>query len=257
MKSAPGAPEPLGATLTDQGLNVAVFSAHASAVFFCLFDEAGEREIARVPLEARTGDVFHGLIEGVAKGALYGLRVDGPFEPEHGHRFDLSKLLADPYSALIDRPYKLHPSMFQRGVDSGAFAPKSIVAVLEPVEPGRQRAPWGQTILYELNLRAFTRLDPAIPEKLRGTFAGLAHPKAIAHLADLGVTTVEIMPADAFADERHLPPLGLTNAWGYNPVLLGVPDPRLAPGGWAEVRATTDALHAAGTRGHSRYRSQS
>jgi glycogen debranching enzyme GlgX/4-alpha-glucanotransferase len=246
VKSAPGAPEPLGVTLNEDGVNVAVFSAHASAIYFCLFDESGDHEVARIALEGRTGDVFHGAISGVAAGARYGFRADGPFEPQNGHRFDVSKLLADPYAALIDRPYKLNAAMFERGADSGPFAPKGIVASLEPQEPGRQRAPWAQTILYELNLRAFTHLDPAIPENLRGTFAGLAHPKSIAHLAGLGVTSVEIMPADAFVDERHLPPLGLTNAWGYNPVFLGAPDPRLAPGGWAEVRSATDALHAAG-----------
>ena len=246
MKSGPGAPEPLGVTLTEDGINIAVFSAHASAIHFCLFNGAGEQEIARIALAGRTGDVFHGSIEGVLAGARYGLRADGPFQPEHGHRFDLSKLLADPHAALIDRPYKLHPSMFERGVDSGAFAPKSIVAALNPAEPGRRRIPWASTILYELNLRGFTRLDPEIPPTMRGTFAGLAHPKAIAHLTSLGVTSIEIMPADALVDERHLPPLGLTNAWGYNPVILGAPDPRLAPGGWAEVRQATDALHEAG-----------
>ena len=103
-----------------------------------------------------------------------------------------------------------------------------------------------QLVIYELNLRGFSRLNPAVPESARGTFAGLAHPASIAHLAALGVTAVEIMPADPFVDERHLPPLGLANAWGYNPVVFGSPDPRLAPGGWAEVRAATDALHAAG-----------
>ena len=99
-------------------------------------------------------------------------------------------------------------------------------------------------------------LNPAVPEGARGTFAGLAHPASIAHLAELGVTTVEIMPADAFVDERHLPPLGLSNAWGYNPVVFGAPDPRLAPGGWAEVRAATDALHAAGMEVDPRRRPQ-
>jgi glycogen operon protein len=245
VNSGPGAPEPLGVTLLAEGVNVAVYSAHASAIHFCLFDEH-DHEIARVALSGRTGDIFHGSVEGVSEGARYGLRADGPFEPWHGHRFDSSKLLADPHAARIDRPWRLHPSMFERGADSGAFAPKSVVVSMRPSEPGRQRIPWAKTVLYELNLRGFTRLDPQIPENQRGTFAGLAHPKAIAHLANLGITSVEIMPADAFVDERHLPALGLTNAWGYNPVFLGAPDPRLAPGGWAEVRQATDALHEAG-----------
>ena len=241
-----GAPEPLGVTLTPNGVNVAVFSAHAERIEFCLFDAAGERQTECLALPGRTGDVFHGAISGVAAGARYGLRAIGPFDPARGHRFDGSKLLADPYAAALDRPYKLHPAMFERGADSGPVAPKAIVAALAPAEPGRLRIPWARTILYEVNLRGFTRLHPEIPEALRGTFAGLAHPRAIAHLAGLGVTSVEIMPADAFCDERHLPPLGLTNAWGYNPVILGAPDPRLAPGGWAEVRQATDALHEAG-----------
>ena len=245
MNSGPGAPEPLGVSLIAEGVNIAVFSAHASAIYFCLFDEH-DHEVARIALPGRTGDIFHGAVEGVSEGARYGLRAEGPFEPERGRRFDSSKLLADPHAAEIDRPWRLHPSMFERGVDSGAFAAKSIVAALRPSEPGRQRIAWAQTVLYELNLRAFTRLDPQIPESQRGTFAGLAHPRSIAHLVGLGVTSIEIMPADAFVDERHLPALGLTNAWGYNPVFLGAPDPRLAPGGWAEVRQATDALHAAG-----------
>ena len=246
MNIGAGAPSPLGVSLTAAGINVAVFSAHADAIHLCLFDDSGEHETARVALTRGADDIFHGAVAGVSAGARYGFRADGPFAPERGHRFDASKLLADPHAALIDRPYKLHPAMFERGVDSGAAAPKSIVAVPLSTASGGHRIAWARTILYELNLRAFTRLDPEIPEPLRGTFAGLAHPKAIAHLAGLGVTSVEIMPADAFVDERHLPPLGLTNAWGYNPVVLGAPDPRLAPGGWEEVRLAVEALHSAG-----------
>ena len=136
--------------------------------------------------------------------------------------------------------------MFAFGEDSGPDAPKAIAGAPPAAEPGRKRVAADLLIIYELNLRGFSRLNPAIPEHARATFAGLSHPASIAHLAKLGVTAVEIMPADAFVDERHLPPLGLSNAWGYNAVVFGAPDPRLAPGGWAEVRAATDALHAAG-----------
>jgi len=246
VKIVSGVAEPLGVTLTERGVNVALYSAHAKAAYFCLYDEAGAHEVARFGLTLQSGEVYCAAIEGVRAGARYGFRVDGPFDPARGHRFDASKLLADPWGAALDRPYQLHASMFEFGADSGPFAPKSIVLAPGVHESGRQRVAWSQTILYELNLRAFTRLDHEIPAAARGTFAGLAHPRSIAHLAKLGVTSVEIMPADAFVDERHLPPLGLTNAWGYNPVVLGVPDPRLAPGGWADVRAATDALHGAG-----------
>jgi glycogen debranching enzyme GlgX len=190
--------------------------------------------------------VLRGVAPGFGAGARYGFRVEGPYDPSRGARFDASKLLADPYAWRFDRPFRLHPSMFAFGDDSGPFAPKAIAGAPPAGEPGFKRVPAEALIIYELNLRGFSRLNPAIPETQRGTFAGLAHPASIAHLTALGVTAVEIMPADVFVDERHLPPLGLSNAWGYNAVVFGAPDPRLAPGGWAEVRAATDALHAAG-----------
>jgi glycogen debranching enzyme GlgX/4-alpha-glucanotransferase len=242
-----GVAGPLGVTLVADGVNVAVYSAAAESIEFCLFDETGQREIARVALPERTGDIRHGFIAGVKPGARYGLRAHGPFAPEHGQRFDASKLLTDPYAFALDRPFKLHGSMFERGADSAGFTPKCLVVANDPIgERGHARIPWSETIVYELNLRGFTQLHPGIPEAQRGTFAGLAHPAAIAHLAKLGVTAIEIMPAHAFVDERHLPPLGLENAWGYNAIAFGAPDPRLAPGGWREVRQATDALHAAG-----------
>jgi glycogen operon protein len=243
-----GAPAPLGVVLTPRGGYVAVYSAHASAVYFCLYDEDGERETARVRLHADANGVHSASIDNLGPGARYGLRADGPFDPLRGNRFDVSKLLADPYAAAFDRPFRLHESMFAFGVDSGPHAPKAIAQpiALAPAAPGRQRIPWNRTVIYEANLRGLTKLRDDVPETARGCFAGLADSHVIAHLSALGVTTVEIMPADAFVDERHLPSLGLANAWGYNPVVLGAPDPRLAPGGWAEVRAATDALHAAG-----------
>ena len=246
MTDDPRAGQPAGVTLTADGVNVTVFSAHAEAVHFCLYDETGTIETDRVRLERGDGELFSGAVAGVRAGARYGLRVEGPFDPQRGHRFDAAKLLADPYAYALDRPFALHASMFEFGADSGPHAPKSIVGAPAPQPPIARRFPMGETILYELNVRGFTRLNPDVPEADRGAFAGLAHPSAIEHLSRLGVTSVEIMPADAFVDERHLPPLGLTNAWGYNPVILGAPDPRLAPGGWAEVRRATDALHAAG-----------
>jgi glycogen operon protein len=246
MSGANDAAAPLGVVLTPRGAEAAVYSAHASALYFCLYDATGTHEIQCVRLHADGSGVHRASIDGVGPGARYGLRADGPFDPLRGARFDMSKLLADPYAVAFDRPFRLHPSTFAFGVDSGPFAPKAIALSLEPGEPGRLRAPSERTVVYEANLRGLTKLRGDVPEAARGCFAGLAHQSVIAHLGALGVTTVEIMPADAFVDERHLPPLGLANAWGYNPIVLGAPDPRLAPGGWAEVRAATDALHAAG-----------
>jgi glycogen debranching enzyme GlgX/4-alpha-glucanotransferase len=239
-----GAKGGLGVVVSPRGLEAALDLPNAEGMSLCLYE--GDREVFRAAMPREEGGFFRGLAPGFGAGARYGFRVEGPFDPGRGARFDASKLLADPYAWAFDRPFRLHPSMFKFGDDSGADAPKAIAGAPPSGEPGHKRVAADSLVIYELNLRGFSRLNPAIPESARGTFAGLAHPASIAHLAALGVTAVEIMPADAFVDERHLPPLGLSNAWGYNAVVFGVPDPRLAPGGWAEVRAATDALHAAG-----------
>ncbi len=254
-----GSPEPLGATPDQHGVNFAVFSANATGIDICLYDETGEREVARIALAERSGDVWHGHIAGVTEGARYGLRAHGPFTPAAGHRFNPAKLLLDPYAAAIDRPLRLHPSMFgyQRGApdadltrddtDSGPFMPKAIVAAPEAsLHAAAPLCGWPQTVVYELHVRGFTQRHPQVPEPVRGTFAGLADPAAIAHLQSLGVSTVELMPAAAWVEERHLAELKLHNAWGYNPVGWMAPEPTLAPGGWAEVRAAVDALAATG-----------
>ncbi len=250
-------PEPLGVTPSGDGVNVAVFSANASAIEFCLFD--GDREVRRVRLRNRTGDVFHDHVPDVAIGARYGLRAHGPYHPAEGHRFNPAKLLLDPYAMAIDRPFELHASMFDYragsaadnlspdDTDSAPFMPKGIIlgpraarALSSPITP------WSDTVLYELHVRGFTIAHPDIPPPLRGRFAALAHPAAIEHLLRLGVTTVEIMPAAAWIEERHLAALGLRNYWGYNPVTFMAPDPGLAPAGWEGIRAAVGALASAG-----------
>ncbi len=246
-----GSPEPLGASVNAAGVNFAVWSASAVAIEVCLFDETGQVETTRHSLPGRTGPVFHGLIPGVAAGARYGLRAHGPFDPARGQRFDADKLLVDPYALELDRSFAFDAALLAQpqGVDSAAILPKAVIRAAGDL-PGTPAPPpviaWGEMVIYEASVRGFTRLHPDIPPALRGTFAGLGHPAAIAHLAALGVTCLELMPAAAWIDEPHLAALGLTNAWGYNPVALMAPDPRLAPGGWAEVRAAVDALAAAG-----------
>ncbi|CAH2600328.1 4-alpha-glucanotransferase [Rhodovastum atsumiense] len=250
---AEGRPEPLGVVPEEDGVNVAVFSAHAEAVEICLFDATGEIELARLRLPGRTGAVFHGYLPGVAPGARYGLRVHGPWQPAQGHRFNPAKLLLDPHAAAIDRPFRLDRALFDPPdaarpdpIDSAPVMPKGIV--LPPPDPIAPRPPfdWSRAVIYELHVRGFTMRHPDIPVEQRGTFAGLAHPAAIAHLRRLGVTAVELLPSAAWIDERHLPALGLTNYWGYNPASFLAPDPRLAPGGWAEVRSAVAALQQAG-----------
>jgi len=250
----PGSPEPLGVTAIEGGANVAVFSANATAIELCLFDAAGDTETARVALPARTGDVFHGFVAGIGPGTRYGLRAHGPWDPRHGHRFNPAKLLVDPYATAIDRRFALHAA--HRGTspggstrddaDSAPFVPKAIVAGPMPAAARGPRVPWQDTTVYELHVRGFTKAHPAIPAPIRGTCAGLAHPESVAHLVKLGITTVELMPLAAWVDERHLPPLGLANYWGYNPVALMAPDPGLAPGGMGELAACVAALHGAG-----------
>lgn len=243
-----GRPEPPGLSADAAGANVAVVAPQASAVFLCLFDAAtGDREVARLRLPARTGDVWHGHVAGLAPGARYGLRAEGPWDPARGLRFDPAKLLLDPWATALDRPFRQHPALLRRGADTAAHVPKAILPA--PLPPPPLPPPPAQgtpRLIYEMHVRGFTRLHPGIPHAIRGTCAALAHPAAIAHLRRLGVTHVELMPLAAGIDERHLPPLGLTNHWNYNPVALLAPDPRIAPGGMAEVRAAIAALRAAG-----------
>ncbi len=254
IRPGPGRPEPLGVTPDADGVNVAVFSAHAEEIVLCLYDAAGEAEQSRVSLPERTGDVFHGHVPGVKPGTRYGLRARGPWAPRDGHRFNDAKLLLDPYATAVDRPFALDPSMFDAPPgahepdrrDSGAAMPKAIVGTPDPAPAWAGAPAWERTSIAEVHVRGFSMLHPGVPQPLRGTFAGLASPAGLAHFAALGITTVELMPAMAWADERHLGPLGLTNYWGYNPVAFLAPDPRLAPGGWAEVREAVTALHGAG-----------
>ncbi len=250
-----GLAETLGVSMMDGGINVAVHAGQADAVAICLFDEA-DREVDRLRLPGRTGDVFHGHVPDVAIGTRYGLRAFGRWAPAEGHRFNPSKLLIDPWAKAIDRPLQLHPLLFDRDHplpdDTATLVPKGLVGAW-PVSPphgdthtARPAFDWDRQIIYELHVRGFTMTHPDIPPGIRGTFAALGHPASINHLVRLGITTVELMPSAAWVDERHLPQLNLSNYWGYNPVAFLAPDPRLAPGGWPEVRAAVDALHAAG-----------
>jgi glycogen operon protein len=239
-----GASEPLGVHLTPGGASIAIPAPGAEAIDLCLFDASGQVETARYRLAGRTGDVFHGVVAGLGEGTRYGLRAHGPFMPERGLRFDPAKLLLDPWARAIDRPFTPHPSLTAHGADSAAAMPKAILTRSLPDLPPPIIA--GPRVIYELHVRGFTRAHPAVPEAIRGTFAGLAHPAAIAHLKRLGVTHVELLPVAAWADEPMLAPRGLTNYWGYNPVGWLAPDPRLAPGGMVEVRAAVAALAAEG-----------
>ena len=241
-------PQP-GVVADAAGVQVGIVAPDASAVEFCLFE--GTEEVARHRLTERTGDLWHGHVPGIAPGARYGFRAHGPWAPGEGHRFNPAKLLVDPWATAIDRGFRLHPALFDTGerpdaTDSAPHVPKGIVAAPAPPQASPPAIPHGPRVIYEAHVRGFTMRHPAIPEAIRGTFAGLAHPAAIAYLQALGVTHLELLPVAAGVDERHLPPLGLTNYWNYNPVGWMIPCPRLAPGGMAEVREAVEALRAAG-----------
>ncbi|MEW5421080.1 glycogen debranching protein GlgX [Amorphus sp. 3PC139-8] len=251
----PGKPEPLGVTVEASGLNVAVVAPDAEAIEVVLFDEDGETRIGSAILPARRGAIHCGLVKGYGAGARYGLRAYGPYQPERGLRFNPAKLLVDPYARALDRPFQ-HDPRLSGSTDEGApdpvdtadLVPKAIAtapsrASTRPFQVSRLDRP---PLVYELNVRGFTRTHPQVPEDIRGTIAALGHPAVTEHLSSLGVTTVELMPIMAWIDERHLPALGLANAWGYNTLAFMAPDPRIAPGGIDEVRKAVATLHAAG-----------
>ncbi len=243
------APSPLGAVPQEGGTDFAVWSEQAQAISVALFSADGDQEIGRVRLERGDDFIHRAFVRGVGPGARYGLRADGPYAPSMGDWFDPDKLLVDPYAQQLDRPFQYDPRLTEaRGAcgDTAPLVPKAIVPfLLPPLAPKPPLFPPGG-LIYELSVRAFTLRHPEVPPAQRGTLAALAHPAVLAHLTRLGVDAVEVMPITPWIDERHLAPLGLRNAWGYNPVCFMALDPRLAPGGVMELRETVSALHQAG-----------
>ncbi len=215
-----------------------MFSKHGTKVSICVFDEKGEHRHA---LKQRDGDVNFGFIKGIKAGTRYGFRVEGPWAPELGLRYDATKLLVDPYAWALDQPFTYHSDLTVRGADTAALVPKCIAQ--KPLPDVPQLPKHKPEFIYELPVKAFTKLHPEISEAKRGRVAALAEPAIIKHLKTIGVDTVELMPITAWIDERHLQPLGLHNAWGYNPIQFFAPDPRVAPGGLVEIRDTVAVLH--------------
>ncbi|MBH0113980.1 glycogen debranching protein GlgX [Novosphingobium sp. YJ-S2-02] len=232
----------LGAWVSDGATRFAVRAPRAAQVWLCLFGEAGEERHTM----AREGEVWAIAMPGNLAGARYGYRAEGAWAPEQGDWFDPSKLLVDPYARELDRRFVQFPALAEYGTDTGEIVPRAVVPA--PARNPEKEAPRFRRggLVYEINVRAFTMLHPEVPEPLRGTVAALAHPVIVAHLQRLHVSAVELMPVVAWIDERHLPPLGLVNAWGYNPVAMMALDPGLCPGGVEELRETVAALHEAG-----------
>ena len=221
-----GEPDVLGATLRSDGVNFALYSAHAEAVELCLFDASGTEEQSRGFLPERSGDVWHGFLPGAGEGLLYGYRVHGPYAPGLGHRFNPAKLLLDPYARALHGQLREAPALYgyrmgaddetPDGRDSAPFMPKArVVSLAEPAAPG-PRTPWPDTVIYEMHLKGFTQRHPAVPERDRGMLAGLRCDAVIDYLRSLGITAVELLPVHAFASEAFLRDRGLVNYWGYN-----------------------------------------
>jgi isoamylase len=261
----PGSPRPLGATWNGEGVNFALFSENATAVQLCLFDEATAGvPTATITMAERTDNVWHAYLPDVRPGALYGYRVDGPYEPTAGHRFNHSKLLIDPYAKAVSGPIRWSDDLFGYRIgdeqedlsfdsrDSAGAMPKCLV-----VDPSftweddrAPNTPWNQTVIYETHVRGMTERHPGVPEHLRGTYLGLASDPIIDHLLGLGVTAVELMPVHHFVADRHLVDQGLTNFWGYNSIAFLAPHVGYATGGLgqqvSEFKSMVRTLHRAG-----------
>ena len=245
-----GLPYPRGASWDSGGTNFAIFSAHATKVEVCIFDDKGQQERERIELPECTNQIWHGCLPNVGPGTVYGYRVSGPYEPEKGHRFNPNKLLLDPYAVAYIGELKWNPAVFGYKMesmddltfderDSAPFMPKCVV--VDPnfdwgETPGRARrgsqrqlaVSFNDTIIYEMHVRGYTKKHPAVPEYLRGTYCGLAHPAVLDYIKSLGVTSIELLPIHAFINDSHLLDQGLTNYWGYNSIGYFAPDPRYA-----------------------------
>jgi isoamylase len=262
----PGRDWPRGATWDGSGVNFAVHSEVATRVEVCLFDTRDPtREIARFDLPDNTEFTWHGYVPELEPGSLYGLRVHGPWDPARGHRCNPHKLLVDPYAAALAgelhwdpavlgyTPGKHDADLHRDARDSAPYVPRSVVVDRHFDWQGDRAllTPWRKTVIYELHVRGFTKLHPDIPERLRGTYAGLAHPAAVEHLVRLGVTAVELLPVHEFVDDQFLCERGLRNYWGYSSLAYFAPARRYAsrqrPGAVvAEFKAMVRALHQAG-----------
>ncbi|GHA74381.1 glycogen operon protein GlgX homolog [Streptomyces termitum] len=267
----PGAPTPLGARCRTgpdgtRGTNFALWAGGAEAVELCLFDDDGAE--TRLPLTELTHEIWHGFVPGTGPGQRYGYRVHGRWDPWTGARWNPAKLLLDPYARAVDGDFALPPETYghvrdwpQQHVadtvrderDSAPHVPKGVVVRDDDdwSDDRRPKTPWQDSVLYELHVKGFTKLHPGVPEHLRGTYAGLAHPAAVDHLVRLGVTAVELLPVHQFAHEDHLLRRGLTNYWGYNSIGYFAPHAGYSSSGTTgqqvgEFKRMVRALHAAG-----------
>jgi glycogen operon protein len=257
-----GTAHPLGATWTGLGVNFALFSANATKVELCIFDDSGDKELERIPLPEYTDEVWHGFLPDARPGTIYGYRVHGPYAPDAGHRFNPNKLLLDPYAKAIVGQLQWGPSLFGYKLESGDdltfddrdSAPAMLKCrVIDPAftwgNDRRPGTPWERTIIYEMHVRGFSMLREDVPEAIRGTFRGLIQPGLLDHLRRLGVTAVELLPVHTFLDDSYLLDKKLRNYWGYNTIGFFAPARRYASVpdfAFAEFKEMVGQLHDAG-----------
>jgi glycogen operon protein len=259
----PGRPYPLGATASTKGTNFAIFSEGATRVDVCLFDDK-RNQTDCVTLRERTAFVWHGLVRDIKPGQLYGYRVHGPWEPEKGHRFNPAKLLVDPYAKAIAGDVDWKSPIFAHDVasgddlridtqDSAAGVPRSVVVEgrFDWGDDCPPETPLSDSVIYEVHVKGFSIRNPLVPEKLRGTYAGLSHGTSIDYFKKLGITAVELLPVHHFIDEGNLVDKGLTDYWGYNTLGYFAPMSRYSScgdtgGQVREFKEMVKAFHAAG-----------
>ncbi len=257
----PGHTRPLGSEWGQEATNFAVRAPEATRVWVCLFDD-DETETRHELTEVSLG-IWHGQIPGVAPGTRYGYRVDGPWQPSLGLRFNADKLLLDPYARAISGDLVNDPAIFGYDVtapsrrssrDSAPYVPRSVVVHDPDFDWGDDRRPytrWSDTVVYELHVKGMTALHDRVPEQLRGTYAGLATPPVIDYLKDLGVTAVELLPVQQFVSEPRVLARGRTNYWGYNTIGFFAPHHAYSAAGdrggqVREFKEMVKAFHAAG-----------
>jgi isoamylase len=239
MTIQPGRSYPLGATWDGAGTNFAIYSEHATRVDLCLFDSPdATRESQRITLPEQTDMVWHGYLPDVVPGQLYGFRIDGPYDPASGHRFNPAKVLIDPFAKAVGRDVRWGPEMFPYPMDNpqqdlvrddrdnAAFAPLGVVIDMSFTwgDDRPPRTPWNQTLIYETHVKGFSKRRTELPEALRGTYAGLAAEPSIRYLKELGITAVELMPVHHHVNDWHLLQKGLSNYWGYNTLSYFAPE---------------------------------
>ncbi len=271
-----GRPYPLGASCDAGGVNFALYSEHATGVELLLFRHPDDEEPTFcLELPTRSGPIWHGRVVDLQPGWLYGYRVDGPFAPKVGHRFNREKVLLDPYARCLGRPLRWHNSLFGyrlessrddrdlRRDESDSAAHALLGLIVAEGSTGKEprdafdwqgdtplRTPWDETVIYEAHVKGLTMRHPEVPKAWRGTYRGLSHPAVLEHLVSLGVTAVELLPIQAFVNDHHLVQRGLSNYWGYQPLAFFAPEPSYVAGApheaITEVKEAVRALHAAG-----------